>query len=163
QPLLILRWCRVACILALAVLVGAQTHLLGQSPLVEDRPTPYTPLKPPTRKEIDRRDSLKQYVLGLLLERADQLLDALKAFEEAARLDPDAPAVFKAQASILLTLGREKDAMAAVGKVLDIDPGDREMWFVAARLHKSAGNDRQARRALERGLALPGLDERPEM
>ncbi len=41
----------------------------------EDRPAVYVPLKPPTRQQIDRRDSLKQYALGLLLERADRMLE----------------------------------------------------------------------------------------
>jgi tetratricopeptide (TPR) repeat protein len=137
--------------------------LLGQGPLTEGELTPYVPLRPPTRKEIERRDSLKQYAFGLLLERADQFLEALKAFEEAARLDPDAPAVFKVQVPILLTLGREKAALAAITKVLELDPGDRETWYLAARLHKSMGNYPEARRALERGLGTPDLQDHADV
>ncbi len=148
----------IACTMVMAA-GGAR----AQAPFAEDRPAPYVPLRPTTRQELDRRDSLKQYVLGLLLEHEDQLLEALKAFQEAARLDPDAPAVFKVQAPLLLTLGREKDALAAVNKALELDPGDHEIWFVAARLHKSLGDHREARKALKRGLEKPGLLDRPDV
>src|SRR5437868_9669676 len=94
QTLLPIRFCRLGgWLLVVAVFVGECTELRGQT-FAEDRPAPYVPVRPPARKEIERRDSLKEYVRGLLLERADQLLNALKAFEEAARLDPDAPAAF---------------------------------------------------------------------
>jgi tetratricopeptide (TPR) repeat protein len=147
----------------LLVLFSAGTELWGQAPFAEDRPTPYVPLQPPKRQEIDRRRSLKKYVLGLLLERDDQLLEALKAYEEAARLDPDAAAVFKAQVPLLLTLGREKDTLAVIGKVLDLDPSDHTIWFMAARLHKTMGNYAEARRALQRGLEAPGLQDHPDV
>lgn len=150
-------------LLTVSILLWGFADLNGQAPFAEDRPAPYVPLKPPTRQELDRRESLKQYVLGLLLERNDQLLTALKAFEEAARLDPDAPAVFKAQVAILLTVGREKDALVAVNKVLDADPSDHEVWFIAARLHKNLGNLADARKALKRGLEAPGIQDRPDV
>ena len=150
-------------IVLVSLLFCANNQAWGQDLLAEDRPALYVPLKPPTRKEIERRDSLKQYVLGLLLERSDQLLEALKAFEEAGRLDPDAAAVFKAQVPLLLTLAREKDALAAIGKVLELDPGDHEMWFVAGRLNKAMLNEKEARVALKRGLEAPGIAEHPDV
>ena len=36
------------------------------------------------------------------------MLEALKAYEEAARLDPEAPAVYKAQVPLLMALDRGK-------------------------------------------------------
>ena len=107
--------------------VQATELLLQERPAgrVASKPQKKRATKAPTRKEIDRRNSLHQYVLGLLLERDEKFLDALKVYEEAARLDPDAPAVFKAQISLLLAMNREKDALAAVSKVLELDPSDR--------------------------------------
>jgi tetratricopeptide (TPR) repeat protein len=151
------------CLLVGILLLSAGTGAQAQPPFAEERPAPYVPLRPPTRQEVNRRDSLKKYVLALLLEREDQLLEALKVYEEAARLDPDAPAVFKAQVPILLTLGRERDALTVIAKVLDLDPGDHEIWFIAARLHKTMGNPKDARHALKRGLEAPGIQERPDV
>ncbi|HWY88749.1 MAG TPA: tetratricopeptide repeat protein, partial [Gemmataceae bacterium] len=159
QTLIFTRTRRLGCFFSLLLCAGAW----GQVPFVEDRPAPYVPLKPPTRQEIERRDSLKQYVLGLVLERQDQLLEALKVYEEAARLDPEAPAVFKAQVPILLMLGRDKDALTAIARVLDLDPGDHEIWFVAGRLHKTLGHDKEARQAFQRGLEAPSLADHPDV
>ena len=154
---------RQTLLFALMLIMLAVTDVRGQNVFPEDRPTPFVPLKPPTRAELDQRESLKRYVLGLLYERDDQLLEALKAYEEAARLDPDAPAVFKAQVPILATLGRDKETLAAIARVLDLDPGDYETWFMAARLHKALSNAKEARHALERGLKTAGVKERPDV
>jgi tetratricopeptide (TPR) repeat protein len=151
------------CFWALFASLCAAPNLRGQTPPEEDRPAVYVPLQPPTKTERNRRESLHQYVLGLLLERADQLLEALKVYEDAARLDPEAAAVFKAQVPILLTLGREKESLAAIGKVLDLDSDDHDMWFIAGRLHKALGRDKEARDALQRGLQTPGIQEHPDV
>ncbi len=144
------------------LILGFNSQAWGQDPSTDERPKPY-PAKAPMRKEVERRDSLHQYVLGLLLERADKIADALQAFEEAARLDPEQPAVFKAQVALLLALNREKDALAVVSKVLELDPSDHEMWFVAGRLNRAMGNDKDARTALKRGLEVPGIQDHPDM
>ena len=152
--------------LLVCLVVGddASASAWGASAPAEDRPALYVPLKPLTRQQIERRDSLKQYALGLLLERADRLPEALKAFEEAARLDPDAAPVFKAQLPLLVSLGRDKDALAALAKVLDLDPGDHEVWFIAARLHKSMGHQEEGRAGPPLRLeAPPGLENHPDI
>src|SRR4051812_16846378 len=92
----------------------------------DDRPKVFVPKTPPTQKELDRRAALYQYAWGLLCEREDRLLEALKAFEKAAALDPEAAAVFKAQVPILLALDRITDAQLMLRKVLDLAPDDHE-------------------------------------
>ena len=135
------------------------TIALGQ----EDRPQVYVAKTPATQLERDRRASLDQYVLGLLYERDDRLLAALEAFEIAGKLDPEAVAVFKAQVPLLLALDRIIDAQTAVRKVLALDPGDHQTWFLAARLHKTLGQSKDARQAMIRGLECPDLKEHPEI
>ena len=45
----------------LVVLLGcAVGQVCGQAAFTEDEPAVFVPIKPPTRKELDRRDSLKQ-------------------------------------------------------------------------------------------------------
>src|SRR5688572_25653040 len=89
----------------------------------------YVPKTPPTRQELDRRDSLYKYVEGVRLEREERFKDALKAYEEAARLDPDAVAVVQAQIPILLGMNRLTDAENACKKAVALDPGDFKTWF----------------------------------
>ena len=129
----------------------------------EDRPAFYVPSRPPTRQEVDRRESLKAFALGLLCEREDRLLEATQAFEKAARLDPEAAPVFKALIPLYLALERPGDALDATRKVLDLDPDDFETWFIYARQLRAQGQLKESRAALARGLACPGLGDRPEL
>jgi tetratricopeptide (TPR) repeat protein len=136
-------------------LAWAGTDASAQNLFVE-RPQPYVG-PPPTQKEKDRRESLYKYTYGLLCEKEDRLLEALSSFEDAAKLDPEAPGVFKAQVPLLLLLDRPRDALAAVKRVLQLDADDHETWFLAARLHKVLGELKEYRAALDKGLAIPGL------
>ena len=147
--------------LALLFLIFAASIAHAQFP--EDRPQPYATKQPPTQKELDQRASLHQYALGLLCQREDRLLEALKAFEAAARLDPEAPAVFKAQAPLLLALERGADAAAICKRALALDPEDYETWFLTGRIHKSLGQFAEAQKDFERGLATEAVKERPDI
>src|ERR1700722_20067869 len=90
----------------------------------DDPPRPFQALNPPTKKEVNHRESLKQYALGLLCLREERLADALDALEKAARLDPEAAAVQKALIPLYASLNRGNEALAACRKVLEINPGD---------------------------------------
>jgi tetratricopeptide (TPR) repeat protein len=148
--------------LALVALLGNGLPDL-QAQLVEDRPAPYVPAGPPTRQEMDRREGLRQYALGLLCERDDRLLEAIRAFEKAGRLDPEAVPACKALIPLYLATDRAADALATTRKVLDLDPGDYETWFLYGRQLRGQGQLKEARTALARGLACPSLKERPEL
>jgi tetratricopeptide (TPR) repeat protein len=130
--------------------------------VVGDRPKIYVPKKPPTRREIDQRDSLHKYVEGLWLQRQERPGDALKAFEEAARLDPDAAAVVKAQVPILVAMNRVDDALAACKKTLALDPGDFKTWYAQAKLFRSTARYPEAIASLERGLKSAAIADHPE-
>lgn len=144
-----------SAILALIILTAKGVPISAQE-MLGDRPRLYEG-PPLTQKEKERRESLYRYTYGLLCEKEDRLLEALSAFEEAAKLDPDAPGVFKAQVPLLLMLDRPRDALTAIKRVLTLDAGDHESWFLAARLHKGLGELKEYRAALDKGLATPGL------
>jgi tetratricopeptide (TPR) repeat protein len=152
---------RLALSLCALLLFGLPVAL-GQ-PNWHDRPTIYVPQKPPTKQDLDRRESLKQYVLGLLYVREDRLLDAVKALEKAVELDPQATPVYKMLIPFYVALDRAPAALKATKKVLEQDPDDFETWFVYARQLKNSGQFKEARAALERGLKVPGLKARPEL
>src|SRR5262245_33489588 len=135
----------------------------ARAQIADDPPKLYVPKRPPTQKEIDQRASLRQYAHGLLCQREDRLLEALKAFEEAARLDPGAAPVWKAQMPLLLVLDRGRDAVAAGQKALALDADDFETWFLASRIHKSLGQFSDAQQSLERGLETKSVKDHPEI
>ena len=144
----------VALLLCLSSALSAQT--------VEALPGPYPATKPITRQDADCRASLKQYVLGLLCEHEDRLLEALKAYEEAARLDPQAARGLQGQVPLLWPWSAARTRSPPSHKVLELDPADHETWFVRARLAKSVGQFKEAQ-ALKRGLESPGIKDRPDV
>src|ERR1022692_4460877 len=120
--------------LTIAVFLGLSGSIGGQSISVDDPPKKLVP-KQPTSQEVKRRESLQKYVFGLQCVKEDRFAEALKAFEEAGRLDPDATEVFKAQVPILLGMDRYADALGACQKVVALDPEDYAIWYVQAKVH----------------------------
>lgn len=152
----------VRSLLVVTVLVGVVGNVHGQIVSLDDPPRPYVPKKPATAQEIQQRESLKKYVFGLLCEREIRLDDALKAFEEAARLDPEAPAVIKAQVPILIATNRLEDALGACKKVVALDPADYASWYVQGKLLKTMVKYPEAIAALEQGLKSARIADHPE-
>lgn len=151
--------CATLSALALFLATGAIT---AQNIRLDDPPKLYVRKQPPTRQELNQHDALHHYVDGLLYFHEERYADALKAFKEAARLDPDAPALYKAQIPILIGTDRLTDAAGAARKVLDLDPGDYGTWYVLSKLHKSSARYAEAISALESGLKSAAIKDHPE-
>jgi tetratricopeptide (TPR) repeat protein len=145
-----------------ALLVAAAPAARAQGP-ASDRPEPFTPARPETREELNRCEALKQYGLGALYERDSRLLAAVRAYEEATRLDPEAAPPYKALVPLYLGLDRLDDALAACRKVVDLDPGDYETWHLYARQLRVHDRPKEAAAAFDRALDCPRLKERPEV
>lgn len=148
----------------LAAIAVAVLSLPGFAQVVvpTDPPAILKSKEPRTRRDIDLSDSMHKYVHGLECLREQKFHDALQAFEEAARLDPESPAIIKAQLPILVGLDRLSDALAGCKKVVDLDPGDYSTWYVQAKLQRSMIRYADAITSLERGLKSSALKERPE-
>src|SRR5213076_2884910 len=63
------RWLALITLLAAGI-----SPLHAQEGFPTDRPKPFRPLRPETQEDRDRRESLKQYALGLICQREDRLL-----------------------------------------------------------------------------------------
>jgi tetratricopeptide (TPR) repeat protein len=117
----------------------------------------------PPRQELDRREALKLYGLGLLCEKDNRLLEAARLFESALQLDPTAAPLHKALVPLYVALERHRDALASCRKALAADPGDFETWYLCSRLCKEQGQLKECREALARALACPKLKEQPDL
>jgi tetratricopeptide (TPR) repeat protein len=130
--------------------------------LPEERPSTAPPLKAPTREELNRREAIKLYAVAALHERGGRLIQAIRTYEEAAHLDPEAAPAFRSLAPLYLAVDRLDDALAACRKVLDLDPGDFRTWYLYARQLKALHRPKEAVTALTRALACPALKDKPE-
>src|SRR4051794_33195156 len=91
---------------AIVVLGGFIAPLAAQAPFTEELVQPAKPIKQLTKKDLDQRESLKEFAIGHLCEREDRLLAAVEAFGRAAKLDPTAIPVLKALVILDLALDR---------------------------------------------------------
>src|SRR5262245_47610447 len=100
--------------------------LIGTAPAQNDTetPRPLSPRQPLTQKEKDRREAQKLYGVAALHERGNRLVEAVRAYEQAAKLDADSVAIPRALFGLYLALERTDDALDACKKVLKADPQD---------------------------------------
>src|SRR3954469_12437009 len=110
--------------LAAFVVLAAVCCLVPCASRADDKPAIHQAKVPPTRKDLDRREAQRLYALGALQERKNLLLEAVRSYEGAARLDPDSAAVLRALAPLYFALDRPDDALAACKRILKLDPDD---------------------------------------
>ncbi|HMF10791.1 MAG TPA: tetratricopeptide repeat protein [Gemmataceae bacterium] len=149
-------------ILALALGILADT-VCAQDLAPKDKPKLHVPLHPETKQELDHREALKLYGIAILHERSNRLLEATRTFEKARQLEPDAVPIHRALCPLYLALDRIEDGLAACRKVVELDPGDYEGWYLLARQYRGLNRGKDAIVALDRATSCTGLKERPEL
>lgn len=151
---------------ALAAILSLAAATTGQGP--PDRPAVLDD-KPLTKADLDRktadgllRDARALFGVGILQQRQERLLEALKALEKAAGLDAESTEVRKALVPLYVLFGREPDALAACRHVLERDPFDADVAIPCARLLRADGRPTEAAAVLKKAAAGKPLQERPE-
>ena len=88
----------------------------------EIAPTPTTPSSTATPTPLSVEDLLAQ---ALVLNRNNKPNEALAKVEEAIKLDPSSADAWGAKGLLLRSMGREKEAIAAFSKALELRPDER--------------------------------------
>jgi tetratricopeptide (TPR) repeat protein len=124
---------------------------------------PLVPARPTTKRELDRAEALKVYGLALMHEKQNHLIEALKTFQEAERLDPESVAPTRALIPLYLAVDRIDSAFAACEKVLDLSPDDFEIGYLYARQLRNQERSADALAVLKKLAARPALKDSAEM
>jgi tetratricopeptide (TPR) repeat protein len=146
----------------LLFLAGAEM-LSAQTGLPEDRPPVHVPVKKPTRQDLDRAEAQKLFALAVLLERDNKLIEALKTFEDAQRLDPDATPITRALVPLYLALDRTAEVYRCCERVLEQEPDDFDTGYLYARQLRLNDRSADALAVLQKLAGRPGLKDSPEM
>ena len=149
-------------ILAAAVALLAAGALPAQQ-LGEDVPKVHVPARPATRQDLDHLEALQLFAHAVLEEREGRLVEAVRSYEAALRLDPDAPAVHRGLIPLYLGLDRRDDALVACRRVLELDPDDYPTGYLYSRQLRLQDKPKDALAVLARIVTLPGLKERPDL
>src|SRR6267378_4164015 len=102
-------WALRPCLASVAASALMVTAVPAQN--LTDRPTPLSMLRPLSRLDLNHREALTLFTLGLVQERQNRLLEAVRSFEEAARLEPDAAPVHKTLIPLYFALDRKDQAL----------------------------------------------------
>jgi len=101
--------------------------------------------------------------LGLVLRKEGALKEALGFFDDALGEDPKMVAALSNRSVVYRRLGRYDDAVADLGKALEIKPDHAHAQFNLGTVHEAMGNPRAAvlfyRKYLDNPSRTPGLDE----
>lgn len=146
-------WSLVVCLLVGMAGASAQEALTDKPKLVTKSLSP---------RELDRREAMKLYGLGLMCERDNRLLEAARHLEDAIKLDPQAMPIYKSAIPLYLALERIEDALSACRKTVELSPGEHDTWYLYGRLLKDQGKGKEASAALAKAIACPKLKEQPE-
>jgi tetratricopeptide (TPR) repeat protein len=104
--------------------------------------------RPQSPDEIKHVEALELYALGHLHRENDQLIEAIRLFEQALELQPQAAPIYQALIPLYLALGRFNDALTACRKTVELCPEDYTSWSIYARQLRTQGCLREARDAL---------------
>lgn len=110
----------------------------------EDPLTPFVPKVGRTTEEDDRLEALALFASGRALEQKQDLAGALRRYQRAARLDPEALPVYQAIVQLAFGMGRTSEGVRYALKAAEIAPGDPEMMQRLAAHLASQGDTKGA-------------------
>ncbi len=109
----------------------------------------------PQTPEIQVNDLLRR---GMSLHELGKREEALAAYEQALRLDPNNASVHECRGLVLGQLGRREEALAAYEQALRLDPNDALTHRCRGDMLRELGRREEALAAYEQALRL-GLDD----
>jgi tetratricopeptide (TPR) repeat protein len=128
-----------------------------------EAPALHQPARPASPAEEAHQKALALYAKSLLFDRDSNLLQALKALEEARKLDPNAAPIHKALTRLYLALDRSDEALAAGARALELDPRDVETAYLHSRQLRTLKRPADAAAVLAKVLDQIGPREQPEL
>lgn len=144
---------------AVSLLLASLPPALAQL-RVEDPPR-VQPETPRTKEENDRLEAQKLYGVALLHEKSHRLIQAIKTYEQARKLDPQSSAILKALIPLYISVERTDDALEACQAALKLNPDDHEVLLTGGRLLNDLGRRKEALEMLGRAAKSPGLKDQP--
>jgi tetratricopeptide (TPR) repeat protein len=145
--------------------VCALSVLAAQSSIAQDLPTDRPKVLPgrgSSKEDRNRTEAATLYGLGVLNESKHRLLEALRCYEEACKLDANAAAPRRALVPLYLALDRIEEALTMARRVLEIDPDDWETGTLCARQLRAQSKPKEAAEVLSRAANSARIKEKPD-
>ncbi len=102
--------------------------------------------------EIEDPDQLFRY--GFLAFQAERFEIAIQAWERLLDLDSEYPSVYPYLSEAFEEEGLLEEAYNIVSKGLEIDPYNKEIWFIAGKIANKLGNREESYQYMEEALKI---------
>src|SRR5258707_15274999 len=153
---------RALVVVSLVVVASAAAveNPRGGDPL-EDRPEPLAASRPRSEEEQDRLDAAAKFAAGRTLEQREQSAAALRLFERAVRLDPQATPVLRELVPLAYSLNRRAEALRYALKLAEQDDSDSLLARRIGQFVAEDGDPKWGAKLLERALLAEEAESKP--
>src|SRR5258705_11745616 len=126
----------------------------------------FTTATPPTRAQVgpvkqqESKDAIAYFRLGVKYFRANQYVEAVEAYRQAIRLNPEFAAAYDNLGYVYDELGRYKEALESYKRAIQLAPGDAGMYSNMAVTYRKMGRYKEAVSSCKQAISLrPDLAE----
>lgn len=126
----------------------------------DDPTAPLTPIKPRSEDEQKRIDAVSWFAAGRVLETRNQFANALRAYQEAIKLDPRAVVVYRVIIPLAFGLNKTEDAVRWMLEAVKLDPDDYQLLRRLGTFLANQGNLAEAAQLLEQATKSPDLKKK---
>ena len=125
----------------------------GDNPF-EDRPEPLVTKHTRTEAEEDRLEAAAKFAAGRALEQREQFTSALRLYQRAFRLDPQATTILRSIVPLAYSLNRRIEALRYAVKLAEQDDSDPMLMRRIGQFLAETGEVKRGAKLLERALAI---------
>ena len=112
----------------------------------------------------ESHNATEWYIIGQPLEMQGKHAEAIEAYDEAIRMDPEFAQAWSDKGSALVELNRSEEAIEAYNKALEIDPQDAMTWYHKGLALASQGEYDESIKAFDKALEIdPQLESAREV
>lgn len=128
--------------------------------LADDEAPPFEPVRQRTTVEQQKVDSQAWFMAGQVRLQREQYRKAKDAFEEAKKLDPTNPQIYRSLVEAAMHLGDTPAVMENARKAVELDPDDVDLLRQLAVEFLRENKGAEAIKYLEQALKSPKLDKK---
>lgn len=128
--------------------------------IADDEALPFEPVRPRSVTEQQKVDSNAWFMAGQIHLQRERYRKALEAFEEAKKLDPSNPQIYRSVVEAAMHLGDTPKVMENARKAVELDPEDVDLLRQLAVEFLRENKGAEAIKYLEQAIKSPKLDKK---
>jgi tetratricopeptide (TPR) repeat protein len=128
---------------------------------LDDRPERLVPKQSRSEEERDRLEAAAMFAAGRTLEQREESAAALKMFERAARLDPQATPVLRELVPLAYSINRRAEALRYAIKLAELDNSDPQLAQRIGQFFAEEGSPKRGAKLLEKALSAVEAEPNP--